>query len=54
MRKLLGTFTLLIAISTIAFSQVEDINQKFNREDAISHFRYLASDELKGRDPLRP
>lgn len=54
MKKLLGTLPLLIAISTLAFSQVEDINQTFNREDAITHFRYLASDELKGRDPLRP
>jgi hypothetical protein len=31
-----------------------DIDSNFNERESISHFRYLASDELMGRDPLRP
>ncbi|PRY90794.1 Zn-dependent M28 family amino/carboxypeptidase [Mongoliibacter ruber] len=32
----------------------ERIEQHFNEKEAISNFRYLASDELMGRDPIRP
>lgn len=30
------------------------IEANFNEKESISHFRYLASDELMGRDPNRP
>jgi len=30
------------------------IEANFNERESISHFRYLASDELMGRDPIRP
>jgi hypothetical protein len=30
------------------------IDANFNEKESISHFRYLASDELMGRDPIRP
>ena len=30
------------------------IESNFNEKESISHFRYLASDELMGRDPIRP
>ena len=44
----LGSFTLN------AQSSKEAIEANFNKKEAISHFRYLASDELMGRDPIRP
>ncbi|EON77095.1 hypothetical protein ADIS_2405 [Lunatimonas lonarensis] len=37
-----------------AVAQKAAIEQQIQREEAISHFRFLASDELKGRDPARP
>lgn len=37
-----------------AFAQKASIDLQIEREEAISHFRFLASDELKGRDPARP
>ncbi|MCH6235118.1 M28 family peptidase [Cognataquiflexum rubidum] len=49
--------TLLIALSVWAFqvqAQKSSIESAFNEKEAISHFRYLASDELMGRDPIRP
>lgn len=50
----------LIAISSIliplSFGQEgkKRIESNFNDRESISHFRYLASDELMGRDPIRP
>lgn len=44
----MSTFTLS------AQSHKESIEAHFNEREAISHFRYLASDELMGRDPIRP
>ena len=35
-------------------AQKSSIESEFNEKEAISHFRYLASDELMGRDPIRP
>ena len=35
-------------------AQKSSIESEFNKKEAISHFRYLASDELMGRDPIRP
>lgn len=36
-----------------ASGQKKAIEESIERKEAISHFRYLAADELKGRDPLR-
>lgn len=49
--------TLLTALSVLAFqvqAQKGSIESAFNEKEAFSHFRYLASDELMGRDPIRP
>lgn len=35
------------------FAQKEAIDASIDRKEAISHFRYLASDELRGRDAMR-
>lgn len=48
---------LLIVFSfslSIAFAQKKKIEKQFDGTAAISHFTYLASDELMGRDPIRP
>src|SRR5690606_21629406 len=36
-----------------SFAQKQAIDASVDRNEAISHFRYLASDELKGRDTMR-
>lgn len=49
--------TILISLSVWAFqvqAQKSNIESIFNEKEAISHFRFLASDELMGRDPIRP
>ena len=38
----------------IAQSKKTEIESNFKERESISHFRYLASDELMGRDPIRP
>lgn len=47
---------LLSAASLNSFAQggKEAIEKNFHEREALSHFRYLASDELMGRDPIRP
>lgn len=54
MQKSLLTLSFLIASSSLVWAQKQDIEKKFDGKEAISHFTYLASDELKGRDPARP
>jgi hypothetical protein len=54
MQKSLLTLGLLIASSSLVWAQKQDIEKKFDGKAAISQFTYLASDELKGRDPARP
>jgi hypothetical protein len=54
MQKQLLILGLLLASSTLASAQKEDIEKKFDGKEAISQFTYLASDELMGRDPSRP
>ncbi|MFD2037418.1 M28 family peptidase [Belliella marina] len=46
----------LFLSSTALFAQSDKtaIESNFNERESISHFRYLASDELMGRDPIRP
>ncbi len=54
MKKSLLTLGLLIASTTILLAQKKDIEKHFDGKEAISRFTYLASDELMGRDPIRP
>ncbi|EAZ82732.2 M28 family peptidase [Algoriphagus machipongonensis] len=54
MKNIFLSICMLISFSVLTFAQVESVEKEFNREEAIQHFEYLASDELKGRDPLRP
>ena len=46
----------LILSSSSLFAQggKSAIEANFHERESISHFRYLASDELMGRDPIRP
>lgn len=43
-----------LTITVWGFAQKKTIDKEFNNNEAISHFRFLASDELMGRDPARP
>lgn len=43
-----------LGFSFNVFAQKLAIEESIERKEAISHFRYLASDELKGRDAMRP
>lgn len=54
MKNILLGISLLLSTTTIAIAQKSDIDQKFDHKEAVSHFTYLASDELMGRDPARP
>lgn len=54
MKNILLGISLLLSTATIALAQKSDIDQKFDQKEAVSHFTYLASDELMGRDPARP
>jgi Zn-dependent M28 family amino/carboxypeptidase len=53
MKKTLLIFALL-SMSVYCLAQKKTIEKQFNQKEAISHFRFLASDELMGRDPVRP
>jgi len=46
-----GILTLGCTVSV--FGQKSAIEQSVEKREAMSHFRYLASDELKGRDAMR-
>jgi hypothetical protein len=51
---LLMTAGMLALCSPIGtFAQKQAIEASVERKEAVSHFRYLASDELKGRDAMR-
>jgi hypothetical protein len=43
-----------INCTALAQKPKKEIDKKFNAKEAISDFRFLASDELKGRDAARP
>ena len=47
-----GFFFILISIHPL-FGQKTAIEASIERDEALSHFYFLASDELKGRDPAR-
>jgi hypothetical protein len=53
--KLKITLALLVfSFCASAQNEKERIEAAFDEKDALSSFRYLASDELMGRDPIRP
>lgn len=43
-----------LTLSAFAQNAKKTIETNFNDKESISHFRYLASDEMMGRDPIRP
>ncbi|PZX53959.1 Zn-dependent M28 family amino/carboxypeptidase [Algoriphagus ratkowskyi] len=54
MKKSLLGLSLLLSVTFVAEAQKKKIDKKFNEKAAISELTYLASDELKGRDPGTP
>jgi len=54
MKKHLLILSALLFGSSSLLAQKQDVEKKFSSEKAISQFTYLASDELMGRDPIRP
>lgn len=54
MQKTILVLGLLLASAQISLAQKADIDQKFDQKESVSNFSYLASDELMGRDPVRP
>ncbi|WP_425638570.1 M28 family peptidase [Algoriphagus yeomjeoni] len=54
MKKSLLGLTLLLSVTFVAEAQKKKIDKKFNERAAIADLTYLASDELKGRDPAAP
>ncbi|MCH7403751.1 M28 family peptidase [Belliella kenyensis] len=50
----LGMCLLLASPCTYAQGGKAAIESNFDEKESLSHFRYLASDELMGRDPIRP
>ncbi|MFD2201018.1 M28 family peptidase [Shivajiella indica] len=47
-------FTAISCMPVMGQGGKKAIEANFNEKETISHFRYLASDELMGRDPIRP
>ncbi|TFV97619.1 M20/M25/M40 family metallo-hydrolase [Algoriphagus kandeliae] len=54
MKNICLTLGLVLVLSAPSWAQKKDIEKKFKEKEAIGHFSYLASDELMGRDPVRP
>ncbi|MEN2283020.1 M28 family peptidase [Algoriphagus sp. SE2] len=54
MKKSLLGLGLILTVTFVAEAQKKKINKKFDEKSAISELTYLASDELKGRDPAAP
>lgn len=54
MNKSLLGLGLLLSVTFAAEAQKKKIDKKFDEKAAISELTYLASDELKGRDPGTP
>jgi hypothetical protein len=56
MKKIVIIWCLIILSPVLGFSQASKakIDQVINEREAQSHLRFLASDELMGRDPIRP
>ncbi|RAI93979.1 M28 family peptidase [Algoriphagus yeomjeoni] len=54
MKKSLLGLSLLLSVTFVAEAQKKKIDKKFNETAAVADLTYLASDELKGRDPGAP
>ena len=55
MRNYFALLCLLFsAYTTTIFAQKAAIDHQIEKKEAVSHFNFLASDELMGRDPIRP
>ncbi|WP_296700983.1 M28 family peptidase [Algoriphagus sp.] len=54
MKKSLLGIGLMLTVTFVAEAQKKKIDKKFDEKSAISELTYLASDELKGRDPATP
>lgn len=52
--KILFLLATVLTLSVSAQNSKNTIEANFNDKESISHFRYLASDEMMGRDPIRP
>jgi hypothetical protein len=50
----IGLFLTAASFTCLGQGGKQAIESNFHEREAISHFRYLASDELMGRDPIRP
>lgn len=55
-KNLILTFAGMLALggSFSSFGQKQAVETAIDQKEAVSHFRYLAADELKGRDAMRP
>ncbi len=54
MKKPILSLAFAAAFALASSAQQRDIEKKFERETALKDLRYLSSDELMGRDPIRP
>jgi hypothetical protein len=54
MKKSLLGLGLVLSVTFVAEAQKKKIEKKFSEKDAVAELTYLASDELKGRDPGTP
>lgn len=54
MKKSLLYFGLIALATTSSFAQQEHVEKKFDKKGAVASLTYLTSDELMGRDPIRP
>lgn len=54
MKKSLLGLSLLLSVTFVAEAQKKKIDKKFDEKAAVAELTYLASDELKGRDPAEP
>ncbi|WP_192350028.1 M28 family peptidase [Algoriphagus sp. Y33] len=54
MKKSLLGLSLLLSVAFVAEAQKKKIDEEFDEKAAITDLSYLASDELKGRDPASP
>lgn len=54
MKKSLLGLGLLLSVAFVAEAQKKKIDKKFDEKAAVADLSYLASDELKGRDPAAP
>jgi len=54
MKKSILYFGLIALATTASFAQQNNVEKKFDKKNAIESLTYLTSDELMGRDPIRP